>query len=53
MTYAAYKILTSGHKTYTDESEGLESNIPSKQTGGKKARIAIIISNKIDFKKRA
>ena len=35
------------------ESEGLETNIPSKWTGKKKAGVAILISDKIDFKKRA
>ena len=34
------------------ESEGLETNFPSKWTG-KKARVAILISDKIDFKRRA
>ena len=34
------------------ESEGLETNIPSKWTG-KKAGVAILISDKIDFKRRA
>ena len=34
------------------ESEVLETNFPSKQTG-KKARVAILISDKIDFKKGA
>ena len=34
------------------ESEGLETNFPSKQTG-KKAGVEILISDKIDFKKRA
>ena len=34
------------------ESEGLETNIPSKWIG-KKAGVAILISGKIDFKKRA
>ena len=34
------------------ESEGLETNFPSKWTGKKKAGIAILISDKIDFKKR-
>ena len=33
------------------ESEGPETNFPSKQ--GKKAGVAILISDKIDFKKRA
>ena len=36
------------------ESEGLETNIPSKWTGKKKKTgVAILISDKIDFKKRA
>ena len=34
------------------ESEGLETNFPSKWTG-KKAGVALLISEKIDFKKRA
>ena len=34
------------------ESEGLETNFPSKWTG-KKAEVAILISHKIDFKRRA
>ena len=34
------------------ESEGLETNIPSKWTGKKEAEVAILISDKIDFKKR-
>ena len=34
------------------ENEGLETNIPSKWTG-KKTGVAILISDKIDFKKRA
>ena len=34
------------------ESEGLETNFPSKRTG-KKARVAIPISDKIDFQRRA
>ena len=33
------------------ESERLETNIPSKQTG-KKAGVAMLISDKTDFKKR-
>ena len=32
------------------ESEGLEKNIPRKWTGKKKARVAIVIPDKIDFK---
>ena len=35
------------------ESEGLETNIPSKWTGKKKAGVAILISDRKDFKKRA
>ena len=35
------------------ESEGLETNFPSKQTGKKKARVPILISDKIDFQRRA
>ena len=34
------------------ESEGLETNFPSKQTG-KTAGVAILISDKIDFQRRA
>ena len=33
------------------ESEGLETNFPSKRTG-KKAGVAILISDKIDFQRR-
>ena len=35
------------------ESEGLETNFPRKQTGKKKAGVAILISDKIDFQRRA
>ena len=35
------------------ESEGLETNFPSKWTGKKKAGVALLISDKIDFKRRA
>ena len=35
------------------ESEGLETNFPSKQTGKKKAGVAILISDKTDLKRRA
>ena len=35
------------------ESEGLETNFPSKQTGKKKAEVAILMSDKIDFQRRA
>ena len=35
------------------ESEGLETNFPSKRTGKKKSGVAILISDKINFKKMA
>ena len=36
------------------ESEGFKKNIPSKRTGKKKkARLAVLISDKIDFKTKA
>ena len=35
------------------ESEGLKTNFPSKWTGKKKAGVAILISEKIDFQRRA
>ena len=35
------------------ESEGLETNFPSKWTGKKKAGVSILISHKIDFQRRA
>ena len=36
------------------KSEGLETNFPSKQTGkNKKTGVAILISDKIDFQRRA
>ena len=34
------------------ESEGLETNFPSKWTGKKKAGVAILKSDKLDFKKK-
>ena len=40
-----------GKRPIQTESEGLETNFPSKRTG-KKAEVAILISDKIDFKKR-
>ena len=46
-TYAIYKRPTSGQKPTQTESEGLETNFPSKWIG-KKARVAILISDKID-----
>ena len=35
------------------KSEGLETNFPSKRKGKKKGGLAILISDKIDFKRRA
>ena len=34
------------------ESEGLETNVPSKRTG-KKAGVATLMADKIDFQRRA
>ena len=47
--YAAYKRPTSGQKTYTDRSEGLEKNIPSKWTPPPKPGVSMLISHKTDF----
>ena len=35
------------------KSEGLETNFPNKWTGKIKSRVAILISDKIDFQRRA
>ena len=35
------------------ESEWLDTNLPSKWTGGKKAWVTILITDKTDFKRRA
>ena len=35
------------------ESEGMETNFTSKWTGGKKAWVTILITDKTDFKRRA
>ena len=35
------------------ESEGLEMNFPSKRTGKKKSGVPLLISDKIDFQRRA
>ena len=52
-TYAAYKRPISGQKTYTDW-KWRAGNKFSKQTyRGKKAGVAILISDKIDFQRRA
>ena len=45
--------LTQDRRPTQTESEGLETNFPSKWTGKKKAGVAILISDKIDFKTRA
>ena len=45
--YSAYKRLTSDLKTYT-ESEGMEKVFHANENQ-KKARVAILISDKIDF----
>ena len=48
------EIFPSQEKRLTQtESEGLETNFPSKRTGKKKAGVAILISDKIDFQRRA
>ena len=52
-TYVAYRRPTSEQKTTQTESEGLETNFPSKRTGKKKSGVAILISDKIDFQRRA
>ena len=51
-TYAAYKRPISGQKITQTEPEGLETNIPRDRTG-KKAGVAILISDKIEFQRRA
>ena len=52
-TYAAYKRPTSNKTPTQTESESLKTNIPSKWTGKKKKTgVAILISDKIDFKRR-
>ena len=35
------------------ECEGLKTNFPSKQAGKKKAGVAILISDKIDYKEKS
>ena len=51
-TYAATREPPQGRRPTQTESEGLETNIPSKWTG-KKGGVAILISHKIDFQRRA
>ena len=50
-TYATYKRPTSGQKPTQTESEDLETNFPSKWIG-KKARVAILISDKNRLQKK-
>ena len=51
-TYAAYKRPSQDKRHTQTEREGLETNFPSKWKGKKKAGVAILISDKIDFKKK-
>ena len=51
-TYAAYKRSTSGQKTYRLKVKGWKQ-IFKANGQEKKAGVAILISDKIDFKKRA
>ena len=44
---------TKDKRTTETESEGLATKFPSKWTGKKKAGVAILISDKIDFQRRA
>ena len=52
-TYAAYKRPTSGQKTYTDWKWRAGTKFSKQTDRKKKAGVAILISDKIDFKKRA
>ena len=52
-TYDAYKRPTSDKRPTQTKRKGLETNFPSKWTGKKKAGVAILISDKVDFKKWA
>ena len=51
-THAAYRRPPFRAEDLHTESAGLETNFTSKQTG-KKAGVAILISDKIDFQRRA
>ena len=52
--YSAQKRSTSEKKTYTDLKYSVgKKNIPSMWTGKRKAGVAILISDKIDFKTKA
>ena len=52
-TYAAYKRPTSEQKTYTDWKWRAGNKYSKQIDREKKAGVAILISDKIDFKKRA
>ena len=52
-TYAAYKRPTSGQKTYTDWKWRAGNKFSKQKDRNKKARVAILTSDKIDFKRRA
>ena len=51
-TYAAYERPTTEKKTYTDLKESVGKKFQTNGQG-KKARVAIFISDKFDFKTRA
>ena len=51
--YAVYKRLTSKQETHMTKSERLEKNISRKRKEQKKAGVAILISDKIDFQIKA
>ena len=52
--YTVYKSLSSEQKIYTDwKWRDGKKNILSKWTGKRKASVAILISDKIDFKTKA
>ena len=52
-TYAAYKWPSSGQKTYTDWKWRAGNKYYKQTEKKKKPGVAILISDKIDFKKRA
>ena len=52
-TYAAYKRPILGQKTYTDWKWRAGNKFPKQTDRKKKAGVAILISDKIDFQKRA
>ena len=52
-TYAAYKRPISGQETYTDWKWRAGNKFSKKTDRQKKAGVAILISDKIDFQRRA